>query len=250
MRIISTIEARMNSERLPGKVLTDIGGFKSLECQILRMKKSHYIEEIVIATTVNNSDDVLVEFANEVGVSVFRGSENDVMMRILGAAKSINGDLQVQTTGDCPFIDAQIIDLVIEKFLESDGKYDFVSNEIIRSYPIGLDCRVFPVNILAKAERLCFDPTHRKHGSTYIYNGEGKNNFVSKNVLAPEVLNHPNLRWTLDEKADLEFIKAVANYFKERLIDFTSEDLISWIDKNPEVVLINSGVKQKEIEEG
>jgi spore coat polysaccharide biosynthesis protein SpsF len=250
MRIISTIEARMNSERLPGKVLTDIGGFKSLECQILRMKKSLYIDEIVIATTINKSDDVLIEFAKEIGVSVFRGSENDVMMRILEAAQSIDGELQVQTTGDCPFIDAQIIDLVIERFLEGNGKYDFVSNEIIRSYPIGLDCRVFPVNILAKAERLCSDPIHRKHGSTYIYNGEGKNNFVSKNVLAPEVLNHPDLRWTLDEQADLDFIRTVASYFKERLIDFKAKDLIGWIDKNPEVVLINSTVKQKEIEEG
>lgn len=250
MKIVATIEARMNSSRLPGKVLMDIGGIKSLECQIQRLKKSNFIDDIVIATTKNSEDDELVKFAKYNNVKVYRGSENDVMKRILGASKSVNADLQVQTTGDCPLIDSQIVDSVIETFLESDGRYDFVSNEIIRSYPIGLDCRVFPVNVLAKAEAICSDFAHRVHGSTFIYSEEGKKNFICKNVMSPDSLNQPNYRWTLDEHADLEFIKKVVSHFKYQLIDFSSYDLMNWLNKNPKIVSINAHVKQKKIDEG
>jgi spore coat polysaccharide biosynthesis protein SpsF len=248
MKIVATIEARMNSSRLPGKVLMDIGGINSLKCQIQRLRRSNYIDEIVIATTNNQSDDVLANFANDNDIELYRGSENDVMSRILRAAKSISGDLQVQTTGDCPLIDPKIVDLVIEKFLEGDGRYDFVSNEIIRSYPIGLDCRVFPVSILARADSLCRDPIHRSHGSTYIY--KGNSNFVCKNVMAPDSLNRPDLRWTLDEIADLKFIQAVVKNFTGRLVDFTAKDLINWLDEHPEIMSINANVQQKEIKEG
>jgi len=250
MKIVATIEARMDSSRLPGKVLMDIGGIKSLNCQIQRMQRSKHIDEIIIATTKNQSDDILVDFANDIGVSVYRGSQNDLMSRILGAAKAIKGDLQVQTTGDCPLIDPLIIDEVIEIFLNSNGKFDFVSNEILRSYPIGLDCRVFPVSVLAKADKLCFDPIHRSHGSTYIYIGEGYKHFKCKNLMAPDYLNRPNLRWTLDEPADLEFIKVIVKNFKEKITKLSAKDLITWLDKYPEIMEINSNIKQKHILEG
>jgi spore coat polysaccharide biosynthesis protein SpsF len=250
MKIVATIEARMNSNRLPGKVLMDIGGISSLACQIQRMRKSRLITDIVLATTVNSSDDELDKFADDNGVIIFRGSENDVMSRILGAAKSCGGDLLVQTTGDCPLIDATIIDKVIKVFLDAQGRYDFVSNEIIRSYPIGLDCRVFPIDVLARADRLCNDPMHRMHGSTYIYHGEGKRYFVSKNVLAPENINYPDYRWTLDESADLEFLRAVLHEFEARITEFTAIDLMNFLNEHPDVVSINAGVRQKEIEEG
>jgi len=250
MKIVATIEARMNSSRLPGKVLMDIGGIKSLECQIQRMQKSKYIDEIVLATTINTSDDNLVEFAKKNNISIYRGSENDVMKRILGAAQFFNADLQVQTTGDCPLIDPKIIDQVIKVFLNGDGCYDFVSNEIERSYPIGLDCRVFPVEILASAEKICKDPVHRMHGSTFIYMGEGKEVYVSKNVLAPKKLRHPGFRWTLDEKKDLKFIRKVIQHFNGRVTEFSATELIDWLKHHPEIVDINASVMQKNIEEG
>ncbi|MGD2118691.1 MAG: glycosyltransferase family protein [Chromatiales bacterium] len=250
MKIIATIEARMNSSRLPGKVLMDIGGVRSLECQVARMRRSRYIDEIVLATTVNASDDDLVKFADANQLAVFRGSEDDVMSRILGAARSVNGELQVQTTGDCPLIDAGIIDDVIQVYLDADGKYDFVSNEIVRSYPIGLDCRVFPVDVLAEAEQLCSDPLHRVHGSTYIYMGDGQHRYSSMNVTAPDYLNHPDYRWTLDEPADLQFIKAIMAHFGERFAEFTAVELMNWLEQHPKVIAINADVRQKTIDEG
>ncbi len=250
VKIVATIEARMGSSRLPNKVLMDIGGMKSLECQIKRLKRSKLIDTIVIATTDKSSDDLLVAFADDMDVACFRGSEQDILARILGAAKSQDASLQVQITGDCPLIDPEIVDQVIQCYLDNSKDFDFVSNEIERSYPIGLDCRVFPTTVLEEVDRDCKDPIHRIHGSTYIYMGPGKNKYKSKNFFAPNELNHPLWRWTLDTPEDLEFFKSVLNHFKEEIINLTSIELKNWLVKNPDIVEVNSKVRQKTIEEG
>jgi spore coat polysaccharide biosynthesis protein SpsF len=250
LKIVATIEARMGSVRLPGKVLLDIGGILSLECQIKRIIQSSLIDEIVLATTENTSDDQLVNFAHEIGIRVFRGSEEDVLSRILGAARSVDGNLLVQITGDCPLIDPQIVDQVIRCYLDANGQYDFVSNEIIRSYPIGLDCRVFPVKILAEVDKCCKDPVHRVHGSTYIYLGEGKKMYRSHNIIAPDNLNYPNWRWTLDTKSDLEFLQKIGRNFGNDIITLSASKLADWLVMNPKITSINSMVRQKLVEEG
>ncbi len=249
MKTVATIEARMGSTRLPGKVLMDIGGVRSLECQVRRLQRCEQIDDIVIATTTDSNDEPIVSFAEELGVNVFRGSENDVMSRILAAAKSVNAELQVQTTGDCPIIDPHIVDQVVSVFKQANGCYDFVSNEIERSYPIGLDCRVFPVAVLEEAASLCQDETHRIHGSTYIYRGPESDRFRVKNVFAPGDLNKPTLRWTLDEPADLDFLRAVMKHFGNRYDCFTALELMQWLEKNPELNAINANVRQKTLSE-
>ena len=250
MKTVATIEARMTSTRLPGKVLMDIGGIRSLECQIKRLGRSKHIDEIVLATTTNESDDELVSFADEMGISVYRGDENDVLARILGAVQSVNGDLQVQITGDCPFIDPVIVDQVIEAYLDFDGEIDFVSNEIIRSFPIGLDCRVFSVDVLAEVDKLCTDPMHRVHGSTYIYAGDGQSIYRTYNLLAPSSLNYPSWRWTLDTSEDLNFFLKIANKFKENIVNLTSQELADWLLDNKDVLAINQDVEQKTFADG
>ena len=248
-KIVATIEARMNSTRLPGKVLKDIGGMTSLECQIRRLRNSVFIDEIVLATTKNKTDDALEAFGIENEIRVYRGSEEDILSRILGASISANGDLQVQITGDCPFIDPEIIDEILGLFIKGTH-YDFISNEIERSYPIGLDCRVFPVSLLTKVDELCKDPIHRSHGTTYIYLGEGKKIFKYKNISAPKALHNPTWRWTLDTEEDLLFIREVAKHFRDRVISFSTEELTSFLRKNPEILKINSEIKQKNWQDG
>ncbi len=251
MKIVATIEARMGSTRLPGKVLQDLGGLPSLECQIKRLQKSKLINEIVLATTYKVQDAPLVSFAKNLKIPYFCGDENDILGRILGAAKSVGGELQVQITGDCPLIDAQIVDQVIEKYLAAKGGWDFVSNEIERSYPIGLDCRVFSVALLEKVDKLCQDPMHRVHGSTYIYAGPGKDKYKSSNIHAPPELFFPTWRWTLDTPEDLKFFQTLFQQFgKERMLSLSGIELATWLQKHPEVVAINNSVRQKTIEEG
>jgi spore coat polysaccharide biosynthesis protein SpsF len=184
------------------------------------------------------------------GISVYRGDENDVLARILEAAQSVNGDLQVQITGDCPFIDPVIVDQVIESYLDFDGNVDFVSNEIIRSFPIGLDCRVFSVDVLADVDKLCTDPIHRVHGSTYIYIGEGAGIYSNHNIAAPYYINHPDWRWTLDTPEDLIFVREISDHFGDRIIDVSTAEIVAFLNKHPEIVEINSHVIQKLTSEG
>lgn len=250
MKIVATIEARMNSTRLPGKVLKDIGAGSSLLVQINRLRKSKLLNEIVIATTINASDDAIVNFAISSGVKYFRGSEEDILGRILGAAISVEADLLVQITGDCPLIDPEIVDQVIQCYLNSKNAVDFVSNEMERTYPIGLDCRVFSVNLLSEIDKLCEDPMHRIHGSTYIYTGEGKNKYKTLNISAPKEINHPQWRWTLDTPEDLLFFLEIFKQLGKNAANYTSGQLAAWLEKHPEIVAINSKVRQKSIEEG
>ena len=247
-RVVATIEARMSSSRLPGKVLKKIGKFPSLELQVKRMRKSIFIDEIVIATTKNKADDSIENFCKKINCKVFRGSENDVMERILHAAKSEFADIQVQITGDCPLIDSEIIDNLI-KLILSNQDLDFVSNEIERSFPLGLIAEFLKFQLL-KRNQLCKDLIHRVHGSTFMYKGEGKKLFKSKNISAPRKLNLPNWRWTLDTKDDLKFFRTLAKHFDGDLSNLNSIAIVEWLEQNPKIAKINQHVRQKALEEG
>jgi spore coat polysaccharide biosynthesis protein SpsF len=248
-KVVATIEARMGSTRLPGKVLSDIGGIASLECQINRVRNSKFIDEIIIASTESHLDDAIEEFGKSVRCKVYRGSEEDILKRILSASESLNADIQVQLTGDCPLVDPEIIDELIEFILKNE-EYDFVSNEIERTYPIGLDCRVFKVSALKKADVLCSDPIHRVHGSTYLYASENKHLFKSKNFKAPLSLHYPEWRWTLDTPEDHLFLEQIFIFFGEKILNVTSLEIAKFLNHNPNVLKLNRDIRQKSIEEG
>lgn len=248
-KIVATIEARMNSTRLPGKVLMEINGIAALKCQIVRLQQSSLINEIVIATTTNQSDDLIEDFSNSIGCKVFRGEEDDVMRRILLASESVDADIQVQLTGDCPLVDPIIIDNLLRIFIE-DKQYDLISNAIERSYPIGLDCRIFHVASLKKAERLCFDPIHRIHGSTFLYADENQDLFKTKNFQSPKSLFYPGWRWTLDTIEDFHFLEKVFTFFGDDIFLVSSQEIADYLNSNPEILQLNMGVRQKTIEEG
>ena len=114
MKIVSTIEARMTSSRLPGKVLMEAHNKPMLKHLVERLKRVPSINEIVLATTSNSTDDPLVKFAKKENIHFFRGSENNVMGRVIGAAKSINADVIVEITGDCPLVDPEIVEQTIK----------------------------------------------------------------------------------------------------------------------------------------
>ena len=248
-RIVATIEARMTSSRLPGKVLKKINGISPLECQVRRLQHSKFIDKIVIATTINQADDVIEEFARSIGCDVFRGSEDDVMHRILGASEAFNAEIQVQLTGDCPLADSKLIDQLILYLMEHKA-LDLVSNSIERSYPIGLDCRIFKVSSLRKAEKLCKDPVHRTHGSTYLYDENNRSVFKTKNFIAPKDFFYPNWRWTLDTQEDFNFLEKIFLHFDQDIFFISSEKIVEFLLSNPEILNINSHIRQKNIEEG
>ena len=249
-KIVCTIEARMKSSRLPGKVLSKIGNHTCLDLQIKRLSKSKFIEEIIIASTVNEEDDLIEKFAKKNSFQVFRGAENDITKRIIDACKYIKGDIIVQITGDCPFIDPLIVDKTIEKFLTDEDVYDLVGNNLERSFPIGLDCRVFSLCALQKVDNLCVDDVHRIHGSTFMYSNEGKGVFNTMNIMADKDYYKPNLRLTLDTIEDLNFFNTFATEYGGNLVDISALEIIEFLEKNKDIAMINSKVRQKEIHEG
>jgi len=242
-KIVATIEARFVSTRLPGKTLLEICGKSTLELMIERVKSSKLIDQVVIATTVNPDCDAIEELAKRLDVGCFRGSEEDVLDRVLCAARAYNADIIVELTGDETIIDPDIIDETINFYLKN--KYDYVSNILDRHYPRGLDTQVFATSVLDEVAGLTKDPADRENVSLYIYEHPEKYSLGS--VKAPDEMDHPDWRWTLDTKEDFKFIQALYEEFYPKNKKFTAWDILQYLNDNPEVLAINQDIKQKAV---
>ena len=204
-KIIATIEARMTSTRLPGKVLLEVLGKPMIVYQIERIKKVQLIDQIVLATTKNSEDNCLEELALSEKISFFRGDENNVMQRIIDAGSKFSADIIVELTGDSPIIDPEIIYETIKIFLEKN--VDYVSNNNIRSYPDGMDTQVFNLETLKKSSQLTKDPLDHEHVTLHIR--KNPEIFSQINLSAPKSLFWPELGLTLDEQDDYLLIKNI-----------------------------------------
>ncbi len=245
-KIVASIEARMASSRLPGKVLYEICDIPVLAHMIRRLKRSSFIEEIIIATTVKPNDSQICGLVEKEGVKYFQGSEDDVLERVVGAHQICETDIIVELTGDCPLIDPYWVDRTIEKFLSE--KWDFVSNCIPMTFPRGLDCKVFYFEDLRWMADNISDEAVREHVSLYYYEEGGRYNIGT--IEAPRWLRHPEYRWTLDTEDDFEFIKKVYEWFFIKNKYFSSWDIMELLRQKPDLLDINSNIKQKPIRPG
>ena len=241
MRIISTIEARMNSKRLPGKVLLKSCGTTMLGHLINRLKQVKSIDLIVLATTKNPSDDILYNFASENSIECFRGSENDVMQRVLNAGEKFKADVIVEITADCPLIDPELVEQAISIYKNNNA--DYVSNCNIRSYPDGMDVQVFSLKTIKKSASLTNDILDREHVTLHIRNNP--NLFKHLNIIAPPELNLPNLGLTLDEFEDFKLIDIIINHFSKMNKNFSCLDILNFLKSNPNLFDINKNVSRK-----
>jgi len=208
MKIAAIVQARTTSTRLPRKVLKELpynSGITCLEQVIRRLKRCQKLDEIIIATTKNKEDNPIVNIAKKENINYFRGSEEDVLSRYYFTAKKYNIDIIVRVTSDCPCIDPKIVDKVITNHLKLRKVYvDYTSNNITRTYPQGLDVEVFDFDILEKVYfevRIDYD---KEHVTPYIRRHLSK--FRLNNIVAPETLNFPDVRITLDTKDDYKFL--------------------------------------------
>lgn len=245
-KIVCTIEARMGSSRLPGKVLLPLRGEPALARMVERVRRSRYVDEVVVATTTGRPETAIVDACDRMGCASFRGSEQDVLARVLGAARSVGGDIIVELTGDCPLIDHRHIDEVVEAFY--DGEWDYASNALVRSYPDGFDVQVFPVSVLAEVDRLTDDPIDRVHVSYYIYTHPER--FRCRNVKAEGVMDWPECAVTLDEPEDYRLIQAVYDELHPRDPDFSALDVVRLLRARPELLDIVRDIRRKSPEEG
>jgi spore coat polysaccharide biosynthesis protein SpsF len=241
MKLVATIEARMTSSRLPGKVLLPVLGAPMLHHLVTRLRAVPSLNEIVLATTVNATDDPLLEFAAREGIRAFRGSEDDVMARVIGAAESADADVIVEITGDCPIIDPEIVEQAIRIYLNNSASY--VSNAHVRSYPDGMDVQVFSLDSLRRSAAMTDAPLDREHVSLHMRNHPEL--FPPIHLLAPPSLHWPELGLTLDEAADYELLSGVIRHFGAANPLFSCPDVVNLLRTNPAWADVNAGVRRK-----
>lgn len=238
--IAITVEARMTSSRLPGKVMLPAGDRPVLYYLIRRLKKVLSADKIVLATTVNAADNVLEEFAQEQQIDCFRGSEDDVLGRVLGAADSVGADLIAEVTGDCVINDPRIIEQNIRLYLCNDC--DYVANGHIPSYPGGMGSQVFGTEILRRSAEMTNDISDREHVTLFIRRHPEL--FRHLYHPAPPHLYWPEIDLSLDEERDYQLLKKIIEYFGEAKPFFSCEDVIKLLDDKPDWLEINSGVSR------
>ena len=241
MNIVATIEARMRSTRLPGKVLLPAAGKPMLGHLVDRLRRVPSLNAIVLATTTHPDDDVLEAFAQASGLRFFRGSEEDVMGRVIGAAELARADIVVEITGDCPLIDPDLVEQTIRMFLANPC--DYASNAHLRSYPDGMDVQVFPLDILRQTYCRTKDRLDLEHVTLYIRNHPEL--FRQVHLVAPPSLHRPELGLTLDEPGDYALFLRIFEHFAPRTDSFSCLDVLNLLDAHPDWILLNQDVRRK-----
>jgi len=240
-RVVATIEGRMTSSRLPGKILMPLAGKPVMVHMIERHRQSKYTDEVVVATTTNVADDPIAKLAQEMGAPCFRGSEDDVLGRIVGAGKAHHADILVQGMADSPLVDWRIIDRLLKMHIE--GGYDCTSNEFEETFPIGFDARVYAFPLLVEAEKSDTSEAFREHAGYSIRSRPDM--FKLGNWKAEGDMFWPTLRLTLDTPEDYALISAVYDELYPKNPDFSAEDIVAFLKTRPDLVALNSDVKQK-----
>ena len=233
------IQARMGSSRLPGKTLIKLNQYRTtLDFVVNQLSFSALLDKIVIATTNLEQDNIIETNAKTLGIDCFRGSSDDVLDRYYHCAKKFQINTIVRITSDCPLIDPQIVDQVIRKYQSED--YDYVTNTLSRSYPIGTDVEIFSFEILEKTWQKAILPSEREHVTLFIRNK--KLNFKLGNLKNSKNLGR--LRWTLDRVEDLNLIRKIVVKINKNPI--LMNDILNLFSLEPELIKINEHITQNE----
>ncbi len=240
MKRVIIVQARMTSTRLPGKVLMQVAGRPMLAQEIRRLKRCTTADEIVIATTVNATDDPIVELARQEGISWFRGNEHDVLGRYVGAAHQARADVVVRVTADCPLIDPQVTDRVISELASHIAECDYASNVLRRTFPRGLDIEAFFWDTLIRIDRLAQSPAAREHVTTVV-RSERPALFLCRSVEDDQ--NNADLRWTVDTAADLELVRRLYEALGIGECQVPYHKVLSYVRSHAELCQINAGIE-------
>jgi len=230
-RIIGTIEARMGSTRLPGKTLAPIyNEMPLLDCVVRRFRACRTLDDVVVATTVEQGDDKIADWCMASGVSVFRGSEEDVLKRVADAAQEFGADAIVQMGADSAYLDYLLIDQLVDYY--RCGQFDYVCNDLKLTYPLGIYGHVVRLEKLVELSQRQ-DLTDKDRSDVVRYIFERPEVYAISNSEAPPGFRHPELRLTIDYPEDLEQARTVYAHFGNHL--FTTSDIIELYQQRPEM---------------
>ena len=237
MKILGVIQARVGSIRLPQKVLMLLEGLSILEHVINRVRKSHLLNDLVVATTTRPDDDQIVCLCESIDAKVFRGSEDDVLNRFYKVSLVYNPNHVVRITADCPLISPEIIDKAIGLHI-SNGN-DYTSNTINPTYPDGLDVEVFTAEALHEADKHAMLKSDREHVTPYMKKSDllKVENFTNSIDLSDK-------RWTVDEPVDYEFISKIYAHLYKKDGFFEWNEVLKFLDENKNLENINFGIKR------
>tara|TARA_A100001015_G_scaffold47340_1_gene52261 strand:- start:1737 stop:3764 length:2028 start_codon:yes stop_codon:yes gene_type:complete len=238
MKIAAIVQARMGSSRLPGKVMKSIQDMPMIEILIKRLSKSKLVHQIIVATSTNDENTPLVNHLESMNIKCEIGSEENVLSRYYNAAKKNQIDIIVRITGDCPLVDANIVDRCIKEFIDKDVSY--ISNVSPCTFPDGLDVEVFSFESLEDAYLNNTLSTEKEHVTPYIINSE---NYKKSNIKHSKDLSKS--RWTVDEMLDFEVIKEVFNYFSPNIY-FSWEEVVKLETENPDMFSKNVNLNRND----
>ena len=237
MSTLGIVQARMGSTRLPGKVLRQLAGRTVLERVVRAARDSEVLDELVVATTDEPTDDPVVAECERIGVPVHRGPVDDVLTRFLGVLDTHDSDTVLRFTADCPLLDPELIALAAKVFAAAPY-VDYLSTSIARTLPRGLDVEVVRTDVLRGIDKLATDH-HRTHVTSYIYSHP--EDFTVLGLTLQPDLSH--LRLTLDTPDDWRLIEAIIEHFGD--ISVPVRTLTDWLAHRPELTVLNAHVEQK-----
>ncbi|MBS1527539.1 MAG: glycosyltransferase family protein [Bacteroidetes bacterium] len=239
-KIVIVIQARMSSSRLPGKVLMPILGKTLLYRIVERLKLIRHRAQLVVATSLEPSDDVIEQEAENIGVPCFRGSLDNLLDRHYQAALAHNADIVLKIPSDCPLIDPRIVDDVLDFYFQHEGEYDYVSNLHPATYPDGNDVEIMTIACLEKTHKEAARKLELEHTTPYIWENTGK--FRIGNFVWPAGLDYSmSHRFTIDYEADYRFIKRVFEELYPQNVDFSCQDILNLLQNKPDIYQINAG---------
>ncbi len=241
-KLLIIIQARMTSTRLPKKVLLPLCGKTVLEVMLSRLER--WKDNIIIATTDDGSEGPIVELCKKIGLKYYRGSRDNVLSRYYESALEYGAtdhDTIVRLTSDCPLIDSEILQKTVSMYL--DGNYDYVSNRINKTFPVGLDVEVFNFNILEESYKNANLNYEKEHVTPYMYMRQKEKYKIGSYESNKD---YSKYRLTLDEEDDYLAIKEIYKKFDNR-VDFSYDELINTLESHPYIYQINRHVSQKKV---
>jgi len=238
VKVVAIVQARMGSTRLPNKVMKAIGGVPMIELLLARLSLAKEIDQIIVATSIDEKNEPLAAHVGKLGYLYVRGSESDLLQRYLDATYVTKADVVVRVTGDCPLIDPEVVDRVVAYFKKQD--LDYVSNISPPTYPDGLDVEVFTLSALERAALESQDSFDHEHVTPYL---RRPGLFKTASITNAEDLS--GLRWTVDEAADFEVVSNVFAYFSPD-IHFSWKQVLQLQQNHPDLFAANQTIKRNE----
>lgn len=241
MNVVIIVQARMGSMRLPGKVMKKVLGKALLEYLLERLQRVKTCNILCVATTIELGEEPILDVCARMDVKTFRGPEDDVLARYFLAAQELQADPIVRVTSDCPLIDPRELNKLIRYYLEYKDQYDYVSTDLIRSYPLGMGAEIFSFEALKKAYENAKTKPEREHVTPYLQ--RNPHLFRLGNVAYKE--DQKDHRWTVDTSEDFQLVSKIIENLYPVKPDFSIQDILDLLKVNPEWENINSHVRQK-----